>query len=721
MKRMILAAVAAVALSACAGGVSGEIGFSGRFSGAKPDDRATVDIPWKVDLRKSRGIAFSLKCDRIRECSGFSCYFHSGNGWYAASFAPGRSGEWFDVEIDKGTTRGEGRPGGWRTVDAVRVSCWRGGTNDIACAVRNLRVLGADARVIVLRGESCVERHPSEKQAFFDYSARLATSLGSLGVNAAVMSDAELDADVLAGVKAVMLPYNPYVPPQTAALLGGFVKGGGRLFAAYNADREIVRLLGLKSRGWHRADGKRPLGGFVRVGGGLAGQPPFSPQDSWMTNVVEPLDGAKTVARWGTSADDVTEIPALVRTPTGVYMGHVWFGGESGPQRDLMSAVVRALVPETADEIAAADARAAERDEAERRWFASLPSGPKDEFRAFWCHSPKGVGGGRNWDESIRLLKAGGFNTMIANLVWGGAAAYPSSVLPLSDELKDLPEGERDKFAECLAACRRHGVKLHVWKVCWNLGWGTPKDFVEKMKAAGRTQVAFDGKPGKWLCPSHPDNLRLETEAMVELAKKGPDGIHFDYIRYPDNDHCFCKGCRTRFEAFCGRTVADWPKTVRKDPDLAAKWTEFRCSNVTALVRGVAKRVRAESPGVRISAAVFENFRTTATGIGQDWERWCREGLLDFVCPMDYCNSTEVFESVVLQQRDAIRTVPVYPGIGLFLSARGGESQARRTAEQILKVRAAGLKGFTVFNFDGTALSFLNALSSSHCRTVGWK
>lgn len=79
---------------------------------------------------------------------------------------------------------------------------------------------------------------------------------------------------------------------------------------------------------------------------------------------------------------------------------------------------------------------------------------------------------------------------------------------------------------------------------------------------------------------------------------------------------------------------------------------------------------------------------------------------------MDYCNSTEVFESIVLKQRDAIRAVPVYPGIGLSSTGAQSEGRVRRVAEQILKVRDAGLKGFTVFNFDANALPVLDALST---------
>ena len=41
----------------------------------------------------------------------------------------------------------------------------------------------------------------------------------------------------------------------------------------------------------------------------------------------------------------------------------------------------------------------------------------------------------------------------------------------------------------------------------------------------------------------------LERDAMLEVATNyDVDGIHFDYIRYPASDHCYCDGCRTRFE-----------------------------------------------------------------------------------------------------------------------------------------------------------------------------
>ncbi|GAH52104.1 unnamed protein product, partial [marine sediment metagenome] len=76
------------------------------------------------------------------------------------------------------------------------------------------------------------------------------------------------------------------------------------------------------------------------------------------------------------------------------------------------------------------------------------------------------------------------------------------------------------------------------------------KEFKVRMKAQGRTQVNYNGSSNdRWLCPSHPDNRKLEIESMLEVARKyDVDGLHFDYIRYPGKEGCFCKGCRLRFE-----------------------------------------------------------------------------------------------------------------------------------------------------------------------------
>ena len=209
--------------------------------------------------------------------------------------------------------------------------------------------------------------------------------------------------------------------------------------------------------------------------------------------------------------------------------------------------------------------------------------------------------------------------------------------------------------------------------------------------------------------PYSVDNQKMEIEAMVELAKKGVDGIHFDYIRYPDGNHCFCAGCRARFETMAGGAVTNWPGDVRKDERLRKLWLDFRTSNISFVVRTVSQRVRAEAPGVKISAAVFPSAETSPTNVGQDWTAWCRAGWLDFVCPMDYVESSALFRNQVAAQKRLVGKVPIYPGIGLSTWRHDGR-EAVRLAKQILAVRELGVEGFTVFNFDRRAEKVLPML-----------
>ncbi|MGD0113303.1 MAG: hypothetical protein ABSD48_15695 [Armatimonadota bacterium] len=100
---------------------------------------------------------------------------------------------------------------------------------------------------------------------------------------------------------------------------------------------------------------------------------------------------------------------------------------------------------------------------------------------------------------------------------------------------------------------------MHVWKVNWNLS-GAPEEFVERMRAEGRMQRTRSGSETGWLCPANPANSQLERDSLLEVVRKyDVDGIHFDYIRYENQDNCCCDGCRQCFEESAGVKVADWP------------------------------------------------------------------------------------------------------------------------------------------------------------------
>ena len=375
-------------------------------------------------------------------------------------------------------------------------------------------------------------------------------------------------------------------------------------------------------------------------------------------------------------------------------------GWRAGKKNTTMT--ISNLRPYRLDEEGSADeraARAAAKAAQQREAIAALPPGPADEFRAFWCHSPNGMPG-MTWDAAVKLLKDSGFNALFVNLAWGGWARV-------------------DKFDEIKAACRKYGVKMHVWKVCWHMWWGGPEGVLAPIERAGRCTVGADGRRERWLCPNDPANRKMEADLFVAFAKRDPDGVHFDYIRYPDANRCFCDRCRALFEKRIGRKVEGWPQAVRTDAALAAEWNAFRCETITSFVREVSRRVRAETPGVELSAAVMSNPSLSLNGVAQDWSTWCEEGLLDFICPMDYVNSLRIFGATVARQKKLVGKVRLYPGLGLSSDGIDRASRTPRIAGQIQKVRELGLDGFVIFNFDKWALETLDCLSRGLTRPAG--
>ncbi len=692
------------------------------FSGARVE-RASWDLSVDLDLVSCRGVRFRFFSRDLSPVSSFSLYFRSGAGWYAARFSPRAGSGWSTVEVEKSETEIEGEPAGWGKIDAIRVSAWRGGDTDTAFYLADLALMGQDAPIALIRGAAAATSHPEEAKTIASCAESVGRVLADLGLDFVLMDDLDVTAERLQGKLVAVLPYNPAVPAEAVAGLRAFLGAGGTILAFYTLPEPLSELAGIEI-GRHVRE-ERP-GQFAQLracGGVLEGMPGTVRQDSWNIREARALEGKSEVAaEWLDAAGQSAGQAAIVASANCVFMTHVLLVEDPAARRLLVLAMLGRLAPSLrqtalahalarleeienllaavrgqasggADAVAAISlaeqARAALID-----LFCAVQQSLPGEHRAFWCHDAFGVAG-MDWEEAIRILAENGFTAILPNMLWGGVAYYESNVLPVAPEVAE----EGDALAACLAACRAHGVECHVWKVNWNMGGRTPREFAERMVAEGRTQVRFDGTPEeRWLCPSQPANQQLEIDAMLEVATKyDVDGVHFDYIRYPGPESCFCAGCRERFEKAIGRRLDRWPAAVREDGELKERWLEFRRAQITRVVAAVAEAVHEKRPGVKVSAAVFPNWPVDRDGIGQDWKAWCEQGWLDFVCPMDYTPDAGQFEALVDRQRGWAGAVPCYPGIGLSTWTERGDMCS--LIEQIEITRRLRTGGFTVFNY----------------------
>lgn len=726
------------------------------FAGTKIE-RASWDKKVQLNLTDCRGIQFKFLCQNAAPVSHFSIYFQSGEGWYATTFFPESHTGWNTIFIDKAGMRTEGKPAGWGQIQTIRVSAWRGSDVDTEFYLSDISrtgVLGVDAAVAIVRADSVARTRPEEVRSVEQFAEAVAQNLQSLGIGYATLSDLDATMEQLRKARLVVLPHNPDMPEETVNHLIQYLNGGGKLLTFYGLHQRLRPVVKIDAGQYVRAESPGYFAAMRFVAGALPGAPPMVGQRSWNINEPKPVPGASRVlAEWLNDKGQQTGHAAIVASANCVEMSHVLLPDDAANKRRMLLAMVGSLVPDVwkqaADasiarigqvagyknfdeaaaqiaQISAGDKRVLTTIEESRRLratatqLAAQGKFPEScdaasqaaqrvmdaycaaqkplagEFRAFWCHSAFGVEG-MKWDEAIKRLADNGFTAILPNMLWGGAAFYQSKVLPVAPDVAV----RGDQIAECVAACKKYGVQIHVWKVNWNLGYRAPQEFVEKMRREGRLQMSSRGVEEPWLCPSHPDNQKLEIDSMVEVARNyDVDGVHFDYIRYPDGDHCFCAGCKERFQRATGANVQDFPKDVLPNGALRQQWLDWRRGNITTVVKAVSEQVRAIKPKVKISAAVFRNWSTDRDSVGQDWKLWCEQGYMDFVCPMDYTESDTQFENWVKLQKVWTGKTPCYPGIGASTSSsRLGPDYV---IGQITITRRHSTMGFTIFNYGVT-------------------
>lgn len=218
-----------------------------------------------------------------------------------------------------------------------------------------------------------------------------------------------------------------------------------------------------------------------------------------------------------------------------------------------------------------------------------------------------------------------------------------------------------------------------------------------------------------------PQVREYELSLMLELLKRYPvDWIHLDYIRFP------CSPEEPYF-SFDAQTRSLFEKAWGQDP-LALKskdsgnlfwneWIEWNGEQVTQFVRDLRETVKTAGRPVKISAAVFPAADKAKVLIGQDWEGWAKQGLIDMLCPMLYTNHHGLFEKYARRAVDiGSGRVLVCPGIGIGTSHNQNTPAGMR--EQMNISQRLGGNGVIFFSSSSLTESFLQSLRSGRAPTA---
>jgi uncharacterized lipoprotein YddW (UPF0748 family) len=182
------------------------------------------------------------------------------------------------------------------------------------------------------------------------------------------------------------------------------------------------------------------------------------------------------------------------------------------------------------------------------------------------------------------------------------------------------------------------------------------------------------------------------------------DGLHFDYIRYPNPEFDYSKGALDRFREWVTPRVspgrrAGLDQALRSDPlaytdSLPGPWDEFRRAQITELVERIYFGVKKRRPDLVVSAAVFANADDAYASRFQDWRGWLARGILDAVAPMAYTPDNQAFEAQIQTAIEAAGRDRVWAGIGVY------QNTYRGTIDKIRIAQSLGTRGVVLFSYD---------------------
>jgi uncharacterized lipoprotein YddW (UPF0748 family) len=360
---------------------------------------------------------------------------------------------------------------------------------------------------------------------------------------------------------------------------------------------------------------------------------------------------------------------------------------------------------------------------------AKQQAGPIPEVRALWVDGfNPGI---RTSEEAQRLVadaKKAGFNTLFVQVRRRADSLYKGSAEPAVEDFEMDPSF--DPLQNIIDLAHKEGIEVHAWvnaMTVWK-NQAPPKSPTHIFNLHGPAQSGRDNwltanpagqtvfPVGYFLDPGHPDAMDYLVGVYANIARKyAIDGIHFDYIRYPETEEKPAQGSGVgynpvsieRFRRSTGRSDTPSPG----DP----QWMEWRRQQVSQLVRRVYLEVKAINPRIKVSAATIawgkppvKSFEEAAPMqlVYQDWNGWMRNGFLDMAVPMNYARESDprvsgYFTGWVRWEKEHKFGRQLVVGVGSYLNpADGTLAQLKRVRDRAARNTSAdGVSFFSYASF----------------------
>ncbi len=295
---------------------------------------------------------------------------------------------------------------------------------------------------------------------------------------------------------------------------------------------------------------------------------------------------------------------------------------------------------------------------------SSLYAQPKHEVRAVWLTTIGGIDWPRSYAQSARSierqkeelrqtldrLQQAGINTVLLQTRIRGTVIYPSAYEPWDGCLSGQPGRSPgyDALAFAIEECHRRGMELHAWVVTIPVGKWNAKGCanLRKRQPGLIKKIGADG----YMDPENNKTARYLADICGEITEHYDiDGIHLDYIRYPET----------------------WTLKVSRQ-----RGRDY----ITGIVESISRRVKSAKPWVKMSCSPIGKYDDLTrywshgwnayTTVCQDAQGWLKSGLMDELFPMMYFRGNNFYPFALDWAEESAGRI-VAPGLGIyFMSPR---------------------------------------------------
>lgn len=316
--------------------------------------------------------------------------------------------------------------------------------------------------------------------------------------------------------------------------------------------------------------------------------------------------------------------------------------------------------------------------------FYAVNPNPKYEVRAVWLTTIGGIDWPHSYAQSERSaekqkeelraildrLQKANINTILLQTRIRATTIYPSQYEPWDGCLSGFPGKSPgyDALQFAIDECHKRGMEVHAWIVTIPVGkWNSygcrqlRKRFPRLIK-----RIDQDG----YMDPEATQTGCYLAEMCREIVQRyDVDGIHLDYIRYPET----------------------WKFRIGKDQARG---------NITRIVEKIHQAVKQEKPWVKMSCSPIGKFDDLSrywshgwnayTKVAQDAQAWLKDGLMDELFPMMYFRGDQFFPFAIDWKEHSYGKI-IAPGLGIyFLDPKEGKWNISDITSELYHLRNIG-------------------------------